>query len=326
MGLAPLFQKQLRKLEPFLQNGERTAKEVYGVRGAVCHGLSDLWAYSDPAAPLGEENTEGLLPLGLPALCRYMETITSCLPDEASYEERKLLFQFAQESLRFLLGYTKKDAEGFYFAGAWPRRKSMPGKSTYLSFSAEGQGVLKAMIRLYKRTASAFLKANDFPDFFDAGFYDEVSALEKKLKPPYAFELLREEEDDETLCSYIRGLLLWGDDDGKRRRRLRRALRKVKDAREEKLLRRALLYAETGQGDRALDLIKRQVTALPSGESGPGLDANLLLRCAFTEAEGNIVLGLALLSLFIQEREGVLKILPALPLDIRSGSIKGFCL
>ena len=108
--------------------------------------------------------------------------------------------------------------------------------------------------------------------------------------------------------------------------RLRRALRKVKDAREEKLLRRALLYAETGQGDRALDLIKRQVTALPSGESGPGLDANLLLRCAFTEAEGNIVLGLALLSLFIQEREGVLKILPALPLDIRSGSIKGFCL
>lgn len=326
-------------LPGFLAGAKRTAEECYGLKGAVCHSVSDVWGYSDPAAVGKEEKLRGLWPFGLAAAAAAYGVILSYLPYEESLKERTQLLELVQEGSRFCRAFLKKDADGkFVFGPLALSDEEAPELSMY-AFTAEGQAYVKSLFRQYADLTSSLLKNNHFPDVLDEELYREIVRILPDLREPFSSQdegrhlrLLPFAGADRAsgmFLSAFSGLWLGDADAAERadyRRVFRSALFRMPEKNERTLLTNAELRTVMGEGDKAFHFVQRKVTALPSAARACGLSSSLLLNAPFFSAEGNMSLALVLLHLFVREKKDGLELLPALPLDISAGEIKGLCL
>lgn len=326
-GMAPQARNLFRALPVFEAKGLKTAETVYGSGGLAIHCCSDRWGYSDPAAVNADGTLLSAWPLGGAVLTELWSFLLDFLPPEEAGAEALPLFRFAQESARFILSMLKKTSRDELYFGpvCLPEEGTEGGLHVW---TTEAQVMTEAHLGRYLDLAQRFLKRGEFPAFFDEDLYQEAqSARAALLKPalPEAFaEAAGEEAAEEGhYLSLLKALWLGNSERfGFSREALKKALNSFCDRDDRTLIRRACLWALLQDGDRALRLLRKTITALPGAHAG--LADNLSLRAGAFEPEGNILLAGAICMLFVQETEGTLRLLPALPLDIASGEIKGF--
>lgn len=336
LGLAEEAQPMLKKLAEFVGQGQAAAAEIYGCKGAVCHAVSDYWAYADPAAVDSEESLKGCWPLGLAVLCDAAAKILLYLPVEKYLAEYLHFLRELDQAAGFFCAYMKQDENGRYYMAPVPLSDAEPEKQKLYARTAEAQGIIYSLFKTYADMAAQLLRNNIDPQLPAEAVIDEVMRLSRAIAVPLraAKEGCRAEweayagaESREgvylsafktlsQLNSFPEEVLLSGG-------ALQRALQRLPEN-DETLLRRSYYLSCVQDGDRALRLIKKAVSLQPGLRKQSGIGSNLLFDTAFLAPEGNLALAWALLNLFIREQDGVLELLPALPLDIGSGEIKGY--
>lgn len=121
-------------LEGLVENGRKTAREVYGCRGFVAHYTTDAWLYT---APVGRVQY-GMWPMGAGWCVRDFMEYYRFTGDRKFLAERA--FPIVKEAALFFLDWLVRHPE----TGQWVSGPSSSPENTYLSPSGKSVGLCMA--------------------------------------------------------------------------------------------------------------------------------------------------------------------------------------
>ena len=308
--------------------GEQTARENYGAQGAVAHHQSDIWAHTTPVGldreriPLAARWMMWNMPLPWLALQLYDHEAFS--PDADFL--RETLYPVMKSAADFMKStFTRVDGKLYNIPSTSPENMYRDGTGRTLALctmSAMDIGIAKEFSLAYADVCERLGRQEESADWYQ--FAWDV--------PDYSVSpdgLLREWDGDfeQTEPGHRHFSMLFGVYPGSSLLGSRQepAARKALEQRLENgsgqtgwsAVWAALLLARFGEGDAAYDCIQRllreHIHDNLFGAHPPQLfqiDANLGLTAAICE-------------LLLQETGGVVRLLPALPKEMASGSLEG---
>ena len=318
------------------QKGKQTAKEFYGAPGFVSHHNIDLWANTTPVGNKVEDSSRyAFWNMSSGWLCRHLYEHYEYTGDKDFLEN--VAYPIMKESAIFYLYMlTEKDGKYIMTPSTSPENGVIiDGKKTFtLPYATMTQSIIEDLFKNISKSAEILGIDDDFVKEINqkkdkVGIY-EIGSQGQLLEYDKEYE---EEDIHHRHVSHLYALypadLITTDKNEK----LANACRQTLEIRGDESTGWSMgwkvnLWARLKDGDRAMKLVKTQLTCVaPSNEinygGGGGTYPNMFDAHPPFQIDGNYGVCAGICQMFLQCENDKIKILPALPSEMKDGYIKG---
>jgi alpha-L-fucosidase 2 len=336
-ALPEFFEPLVTLIKKISVNGRETAKSFYNADGFVAHHNVDIWGMTNPVGKLTRGSAVySFWALSSGWLCRHLFEHYEYTLDKDFL--RDTAYPIMKEAAKFYLCMLVKDENGKYIF--------TPTTSPENRFLIDGKRCAVSKWSTMSQCIIAELFGNCIRSAELLGLYDEfTSILRSRLESMQSYEIgedgrLHEwdtqfEEADYTHrhVSNLYGLFPGETVTAEATPELAEACKKSLERRGDEgtgwgLAWKSCLWSKLGDGNRALSFIDTQLypisyEVMECKNWGGGTYPNLLDACPPFQIDGNFGAVCAIVNMLMQYENGKIKLLPALPKSLSSGSVSG---
>jgi alpha-L-fucosidase 2 len=336
-ALPEFFEPLVTLIKKISVNGRETAKSFYNADGFVAHHNVDLWGMTNPVGKLTRGSAVySFWGFSSGWLCRHLFEHYEYTLDKDFL--RDTAYPIMKEAAKFYLCMLVKDENGKYIF--------TPTTSPENRFLIDGKRYAVSKWSTMSQCIIAELFGNCIRSAELLGIDDEfTSILRIRLESMQSYEIgedgrLHEwdpqfEEADYTHrhVSNLYGLFPGETVTAEATPELAEACKKSLERRGDEgtgwgLAWKSCLWSKLGDGNRALSFIDTQLypisyEVMECKNWGGGTYPNLLDACPPFQIDGNFGAVCAIVNMLMQYENGKIKLLPALPKSLSSGSVSG---
>ena len=318
------------------EKGKQTAKEYYGAPGFVSHHNIDLWANTTPVGnKVVDSSRYAFWNLSSGWLCRHLFEQYEYTAD-AQYL-RNVAYPIMKESAIFYL-YMLKEVDGKYIMTPSTSPENgviIDGQKVFtLPYATMTQSIIEDLFKNVSKSAEILGISDDFTEEINQkkdkiGIY-QIGSKGQLLEYDKEYE---EEDVHHRHVSHLYALypadLITTDKTSE----LANACRQTLEIRGDESTGWSMgwkvnLWARLKDGDRAMKLVKTQLTCVQPNNKinyseGGGTYPNMFDAHPPFQIDGNYGVCAGIAQMFLQCENGQIKILPALPSEMKEGYIKG---
>lgn len=319
-------------------NGKETAKRLYHAEGFVSHHNSDIWAHTTPVGNKVVNSTQyAYWNMSGGWLCRHLYEHYEYTLDKDYL--RETAYPIMKECAKFYLSVMES------YNGKWIITPSTSPENSYnadghwiylTKYTAMSQSIAEDLFKNLSKASKILGIDDDFTKVINErkdhigiyekgsdgqlleydGDYEETDIYHRHVSHLYAFypaDIITTENNPEVSQMVKRTLERRGD-----------------EGTGWSMGWKVCLWAKLKDGDHALKLVKNQLRYMPAKpEKGHdmwhagGTYANMFDAHPPFQIDGNYGVCAGIAQMFLQCEDGKVKILPALPTEMKEGSIKG---
>ena len=319
-------------------NGRETAKRLYHADGFVSHHNSDLWAHTTPVGSKVVNSTQyAYWNLSSGWLCRHLYEHYEYTLDKDYL--RETAYPIMKEAAKFYLS-VMEEYNGRYILtpSTSPENSYNEGdRLIYLGkYTAMSQSIIEDLFRNISKSADVLGIDDDFTRIINER-KDKIGIYEKGSEGQL-LEYDGEYEETDIYHRHVSHLygfypadLITTDNNPEVAEMVRRSLeRRGDEGTGWSMGWKVNLWAKLKDGDHALRLVKNQLRFMPARPDNSvdmwhsgGTYANMFDAHPPFQIDGNYGVCAGIAQMFLQCEDGKIKILPALPTEMKKGSIKG---
>jgi len=340
-NLAECLNPLLKMVEELAENGRETARRYYGAGGTVCHHATDLWRASHPSGAMIPGNCQwSFWNISGGWLCSYLYDYYCFTGNKEFLREKGL--PLMEEFALFYSQLLIEDADGalilcpstspensYYYEDEDGKTRTSVAKTAAMSMTV--------IRELFKNA----IKAGDILGV-KSPIYKRITEQLPKLKPYQITKDGRISEWDDLDCresepehrhlSHLYGLYPGNEIHYKKNPELAIACEKVLQSRGDKgtgwsLAWKVNLWARLGNGEKALELLTRQLIPVSSEEedinADGGIYPNMFCACPPFQIDGNFGAASGIMQMLFQYDGNEPHFLPALPCAWNKGCVRG---
>ena len=326
----------LELIENASKNGEETAQKFYKAKGFVSHHNMDLWANTTPVGSKREGSARyAYWNMSSGWLSRHLfEHYEYTLDKEFLANTAYPIMKKAAEFYLSIMEY--HDGKWLVTPSTSPENACIiDGKAvTVYPYTAMTQGIVEDLFTNIVKSADILGINDDFVkevkeklpclNVYEIGSYGQLLEYDKEYQ---------EEDIHHRHVSHLYGLYPANLISTEKTPALAEACRQTLEIRGDESTGWSMgwkvnLWAKLKDGNRALKLVKTQLTFVhPQGDinysEGGGTYANMFDAHPPFQIDGNFGVTAGITQMFLQCEDGKIKILPALPDEMKNGKIKG---
>ena len=320
------------------ENGRETAKRLYNAKGFVAHHNSDLWAHTTPVGAKRETSSQyAYWNMSGGWLCRHLFEHYEYTLDKEYL--KNTAYPIMKESAEFFLSIMEEsDGKWIVTPSTSPENSYiLDGKYTYLAkYAVMSQSIVEDLFKNLSKSAKIL--------GIDDEFIREINAKKDHIgiyKKGSEGQLLEYDEEFEESDVYHRHVShLYGfypadvittENNPEVSQMVKRSLeRRGDEGTGWSMGWKVCLWARLKDGDHAMKLVKNQLRFMPARPDSTvdmwhsgGTYANMFDAHPPFQIDGNYGVCAGIAQMFLQCEDGKIKILPALPSEMKNGSIKG---
>lgn len=321
-GLSELHLPLMELLKTMLPRGKEVAEKLYGAKGACAHHVTDMWG---DCAPMDYNNASTVWPMGYVWLCLHILEHYWYTRDGEFLKE---YFPVLEENARFLMSYMYLDQNGHYATGP-----SVSPENTYRTRDGQQASVCSSPamdIQIVREFLSGYVEICRILERQMDG--DNAAKWLENLSPDrigaqgQVMEWQEDYEECEPGHRHVSQLFALYPGTGIRVHKTPELAEAAKVTLERRMKHGgghtgwscawiAHFYARLQEGEQAYGMLQKLFAQST-------LD-NLLDNCPPFQIDGNFGGANAILEMMVQDYGDEVYLLPAMPQELGSGSLKG---